>query len=60
MKKEELVGLSSIESKKKLEEYGFNEIKDVNKVSPLKILIRQIKSNFIIYLLLVAMILSFL
>ena len=59
MKKEELVGLSSIESKKKLEEYGFNEIKDVNKVSPLKILIRQIKSNFIIYLLLVAMILSF-
>ena len=60
MKKEEIVGLSSAESKKRLEEHGFNEIKDVNKISSFKILIRQVKSNFIIYLLLVAMILSFL
>ncbi|MBU0761128.1 MAG: cation-transporting P-type ATPase [Nanoarchaeota archaeon] len=52
-------GLSSDEAKKRLEKYGLNEIKDIGKISPLKILLRQIKSNFLIYFLLFAMILSF-
>jgi Ca2+-transporting ATPase len=52
-------GLTEKEAKKNLDKYGFNEIKEIGKISPLQILIRQVKSNFIIYLLLVAMILSF-
>lgn len=51
--------LSSEEAKKKLKEYGPNEIKDISKISPIKILLRQIKSNFVIYLLFFAMIISF-
>jgi len=52
-------GLTERDAKKRLEEHGFNEIKEVGKISPFQILIRQVKSNFIIYLLLIAMILSF-
>ena len=52
-------GLSSEEAKKSLEKYGTNELQDLNKKGPLKILFRQIKSNFVIYLLLFAMIISF-
>ena len=37
--------------RKKLLEFGPNEIEEVNKISPLKILLRQIKKNFVIYLL---------
>ena len=57
MKKEE--GLSAKEAHKKLQQCGFNEIKESSIASPLKILLRQVKKNFIIYLLLVAMIISF-
>lgn len=53
-------GLRENQVESNLQEYGYNEIKDIGKVSGLKILFRQIKSNFIIYLLIVAMILSFL
>ncbi len=53
-------GLTEKEAQKLKEQYGDNEIKDIGKVSPFTILIRQIRKNFIIYLLLVAMILSFL
>jgi P-type Ca2+ transporter type 2C len=52
-------GLTEKEAKKNLEKYGFNEIKEIRKISPLKIIIRQIKSNFIIYLLFFAVFLSF-
>lgn len=52
-------GLTEKEAKKQYEKYGENEIEDTSKKSPIKILLRQIKSNFIIYLLFVAMILSF-
>jgi P-type Ca2+ transporter type 2C len=52
-------GLTEKEAKKNLDKYGSNEIKEIGKNSLLKILLRQVKSNFIIYLLLVAMILSF-
>ncbi len=52
-------GLTEKEAKKNLEQYGLNEIKEISKNTPLKILLRQIKNNFIIYLLLTAIILSF-
>ena len=52
-------GLTSEEARKLLEKYGPNELKELNKKGPLKILFHQIKSNFVIYLLLFAMIISF-
>lgn len=52
-------GLSSEEAQIKLRQWGPNEIKDVNKTSPLKLIIHQLKKNAIIYLLLVAAVLSF-
>jgi P-type Ca2+ transporter type 2C len=52
-------GLTEKEAKRRIERYGFNEIKDIGKISSLNILFRQIKNNFIIYLLSIAMILSF-
>ena len=52
-------GLTKKEAENKLKKYGLNEIKDTSKTTPLKILFRQIKSNFIIYLLVGAMLLSF-
>ncbi|MDQ3239282.1 MAG: cation-transporting P-type ATPase [bacterium] len=52
-------GLSSDEAKRLLDEYGLNEINDINKVSVIQILIRQISKNFIIYLLIFSAILSF-
>jgi P-type Ca2+ transporter type 2C len=52
-------GLTSTEAKARLEEYGYNEIQDQNKISPLKILLRQISKNFIIYLLVFSAALSF-
>jgi len=52
-------GLTKKEAEKRLAQYGLNEIKDLSKVTPLKILLRQIKSNFVIYLLFVAMLISF-
>jgi len=53
-------GLSTKKSKELLEKYGLNEIEEKNKKTILKILLNQIKNNFIIYLLLFATILSFL
>jgi len=55
----DLSGLSTKEAEKRLKKFGLNEIKDVNKNSAVKIFLRQIKNNFIIYLLLLVMILSF-
>jgi len=52
-------GLTFAEADRRLKEYGFNEIKDTSKVYLLKILLRQIKNNFIVYLLFFAMVLSF-
>lgn len=57
--KKEVKGLSEEEAKEQLEKYGFNEIKEVNKNSAIKILLRQIKHNFVVYLLLAAMLFSF-
>ncbi len=52
-------GLTEKEAGKKLEQYGANEIKESLVISPIKILFRQIKKNYIIYLLFIAVILSF-
>jgi Ca2+-transporting ATPase len=52
-------GLTSIEAQKKLTEYGYNEITEGSKTTPFKILLRQIESNFVIYMLVVAVIISF-
>ena len=52
-------GLTNKEAGKRLGKYGLNEIRDISKTTSLKILLRQIKSNFIIYLLVVAMFISF-
>jgi len=57
MKKE--AGLNTKEVHKKLQQYGFNEIKESAFASPLKILFRQIRKNLIIYLLFAAMLISF-
>ena len=54
----EITGLTSIEAKKQLEKFGYNEIKESNKASWYTILFRQVKSNFIVYFLFVAAILS--
>ena len=52
-------GLSSKEAKKRFEQYGSNEIKETSVSTPLKILLRQVRHNLVFYLLIVAMILSF-
>ena len=52
-------GLSTQEAKNNLIKFGLNEIKDVNKVSWFIILFRQVKNNFIVYLLFCATILAF-
>jgi Ca2+-transporting ATPase len=52
-------GLTTKEANSRLKKYGLNEIQDVNKITPLRILLRQIKSNFLIYLLTAAVIISF-
>ncbi|MFA5174573.1 MAG: cation-transporting P-type ATPase, partial [Candidatus Pacearchaeota archaeon] len=52
-------GLTEKEVQKKFEQYGYNEIKETSLTSPLKILFRQVKNNVVIYLLVVAVIISF-
>jgi P-type Ca2+ transporter type 2C len=52
-------GITNNQAKELLDEYGYNEITELLTVSPLKIFLRQIKTNYIIYLLLFAMGLSF-
>lgn len=55
----EFTGLTDLEASELFNKYGPNEIKDINKVSPLTILFRQVKKNFIIYLLVFAAVISF-
>ena len=53
-------GLTSDEAEQRLTEYGFNEIVEISKSTPLKILLRQIKSNFVVYMLVFSTVISFL
>ena len=52
-------GLTEKEARQRLEKYGYNEISEVSQVSVLKILSRQVKSNFVLYLLLAAALIAF-
>ncbi len=54
-----VIGLSQREASKRLEKYGPNHIKETGKHGPLQILLRQVRGNFIIYLLAVSSIISF-
>ncbi len=54
-----LDGLTVKEAADRLKEFGTNEIKETNKVSPFQILLRQVKKNFIVYLLAITSIASF-
>ncbi|MCR4284603.1 MAG: cation-transporting P-type ATPase [archaeon] len=56
---EKLKGLTEKEVTKRSRKYGPNELVELLKISPLKILLRQIKNNFIVYLLVIAVFLSF-
>lgn len=57
--KHKFSGLNKEEVKDRLVKYGPNELKTIGQVSRLKILIRQIKKNYIVYFLLFAATLSF-
>src|SRR3989344_2137906 len=52
-------GFTKKEAEKILREEGYNQVEDVNKISSLKIFLRQIRSNFVIYLLVVVTVISF-
>jgi len=52
-------GLSKKEVEQKQKSHGFNEIDEGPRVTPLKIILRGIKGNYVLYLLLVAAFLSF-
>jgi len=52
-------GLTDKEAQKRLETYGPNEIRDSLVISPIRIFFRQVRKNFIVYLLFIAMVLSF-
>lgn len=53
------IGLSQKEANRKLKRYGYNEIKEIVHISAFQILLRQIKKNFVVYLLIAATIISF-
>lgn len=50
-------GLGEKEAEKRLQEYGYNEIKDAKKISAVKIFLEQFHS-FVIYILIVALVIS--
>ncbi len=53
-------GLTQAQAQDQLKLFGYNQLVDSSKSSPLKILLRQIKSNFVIYMLVVAAVISLL
>lgn len=53
-------GLTSTEAHKKLKEIGLNKLEDKSPVSASKIFLRQIKGNFLLYVLVVAALISLL
>lgn len=52
-------GLSSSDARLRLTKYGRNEIRSIGQNTPFGILLRQIRSNFIVYLLATAVVMSF-
>jgi Ca2+-transporting ATPase len=59
MESRNYTGLSEKQVLIKRKKYGFNEIVDQNKVTPFQILFRQVKNNFVIYLLFGAVLISY-
>ena len=55
-----ITGLSQKEAKERLKKYGPNLISEKKSVSPLLLILRQFKNNYLIYLLSIAALLSFL
>lgn len=53
-------GLTNLEAGSLFQKYGANEITEIGIASPLKILLRQVRKNFIVYLLFIAVVISFL
>ncbi len=51
-------GLTNAQAQENLKNYGFNELIDSSRSSSLKILFRQVKSNFVIYMLVLAVVIS--
>ena len=54
-----LPGLTTAKAHEKLQEFGPNELQDTHKTSAFRILLRQVKTNFIIYLLTLTAIVAF-
>lgn len=52
-------GLTQGRAKALLEEYGYNELDEMHSFSPIQVLLGQVKRNFMVYLLVVAAIISF-
>lgn len=52
-------GLTQQKAKELLKQYGLNELVEKNKKTALQILLQQVKNNFIVYLLIFAMAMSF-
>lgn len=52
-------GLSSKEARKRLSKYGLNILSEANKISALKILLSQVKGNFVVFLMLAGALISF-
>ena len=50
-------GLTEKEAEKRLQDYGYNEIKEAKKISPIKIFLQQFNS-VVIYILIIALIIS--
>jgi Ca2+-transporting ATPase len=59
MKEIKKQGLSEKKAKELLGVYGYNELTETDKKTALSILLRQVKNNFIVYLLFAAMVISF-
>ncbi len=53
-------GLDEKEVEEGRKKYGYNEIQDLSKITPIQIILRTFKSNFVVYLLIIAASLSFL
>ncbi|MDO8498994.1 MAG: cation-transporting P-type ATPase [bacterium] len=55
-----VLGLPSKDIQTRLKQWGYNEIKETNTANPLKLIIKQLRGNYILYLLSFAILISFL
>ncbi|OGY08285.1 MAG: hypothetical protein A3D24_00130 [Candidatus Blackburnbacteria bacterium RIFCSPHIGHO2_02_FULL_39_13] len=56
---DKIIGLTKEEASLQLKKSGYNEIQDPDPASPIKLIARQLKNNYIIYLLFFASLVSF-